>query len=116
MAETGVSSSKSPETNQVDIDDLLDQDEQDLRNSSKKDRVVESGDNEPGNTGEEESENDSDNTDEDSEEAVAEEKARNFYHAMTEDDPSDEAPPPSPLPSPNPYAHPQILDSELDFD
>ena len=110
MADTGASP-KSLDTNPVDINDLLDQDERDLRTSSRKDDIVD--DNEPGNI-EEEVEND--NTDEDSEEAAAEEEARDFYHAMNEDDLSDEARPPSPAPSPNPYAHPQITDSELDFD
>ena len=110
MADTGASP-KSLDTNLVDINDLLDQDERDLRTSSRKDDIV--NDNEPGNI-EEEVEND--NTDEDSEEAAAEEEARNFYHTIAEDNSSDEARPPSPLPSPNPYAHPQILDCELDFD
>ena len=64
MAETGVSP-KSSNTGRVDINDLLDQDEQDIRSSFNKDQVVDSGNKESGNTSEEESEND--DTDEDSE-------------------------------------------------
>lgn len=115
MAESGASSPELQETNQVDIDELLDQDEQDLRNSSMRGHLVDSSDDQPDHVGEEELEDNTDDED-DSEEAAAEEEAKNFYHAINEDDSSDEVHPPSPAPSPNPYAHPQIMDDELDFD
>ena len=115
MAEREPSSPELQKTDQVDIDELLDQDEQDLHNSSKS-PLVNPDNNQPDNPKEEELGDDTSDTDEDSEEAAAEEEARDFYHAMNEDDLSDEARPPSPAPSPNPYAHPPILDSEVDFD
>ena len=104
MAESEASSPELHETNQVDIDELLDQDEQDLRHSSGRGRLADSNEDQLDTVGEEELEDNTDD-DENSEEAAA----KNFYHTMNEEDLSNEARPPSPAPSPNPYAHPQIL-------
>ena len=116
MTESGASSPELQETHQVDINELLDQDEQEIRDFSKKSRVLESENDQPDEHNEVQLEDDGDESDEDSEEAAAEEEARNFYNAMDGENPPDEARPPSPAPSPNPYAHPQITDTELDFD
>ena len=116
MAESGTPSPELPESDPIDINELLDQDEQDLRDFSRKKPRVETEDDPSDNSGEEELGGDVDATGEDSEEEAAEEEARNFYHIIDMEELSDEARPPSPLPSPNPYAHPPISDSELDFD
>ena len=115
MANRETSSPELQGVNHVDIEELLNQDELDLRNSSKRSPLIEP-DTQSGNSGEEKLGDDTEDSDGDSEEAAAEEEARDFYHAINEDESLDEARPPSPAPSPNPYAHPQITNSELDFD
>ena len=115
MTESGASSPEIQETNHIDIDELLAQDERDLQGSygQKSSHIIESDEDELDNA---EHIDSADDEEEDSEEAEAEKEARTFYHNLDDEELSEEARPPSPLPSPNPYAHPQILDHELDFD
>ena len=116
MTESAASSPELQETHHIDINDLLDQDEHDLRApfNQKPAQVVESDDYYQDNV--EGSGPEVSVDDEDSEEAEAEEEAKTFYHNLDDEELENEARPPSPLPSPNPYAHPQISDYELDFD
>ena len=111
MAESGASSPEPPVTDPVVLEELLDQDEEDLRGAPNRTNPFVTS------HGSEDLQNEDEGTDEeDSAEAEAEAQAENFYQSLVDEDEDPEARPPSPQASPNPYVHPPISDRELDFD